>query len=37
MRAKTRSGIGNGILVTGAAFSGLLTGVSLGFVIWRFI
>jgi hypothetical protein len=37
MNRKIRSGIGDGILVTGAAFSGLLTGVSLGLMIWRFM
>ena len=37
MNSKVRSGFGNGILITGAAFSGLLTGVWLGFMIWRFV
>ncbi len=35
MRART--GFGSAMLVTSAAFSGLLTGISLGFLIWRFI
>jgi hypothetical protein len=37
MNRRVRSGVGDGVLVTGAAFSGLVTGVWLGFLIWRFI
>jgi hypothetical protein len=37
MNRKVRSSVGDGALITGAAFSGLITGVWLGFMIWRLI
>jgi hypothetical protein len=36
-RRPIQSGVWDAAMITGSAFSGLLTGVTLGFVIWHFI
>ena len=37
MNRKVRAGFGDASLITASAFSGLLTGVMLGFALWHFV